>query len=215
MTCAEFQKVLPYIIDSGGNAEEQEHLRQCDVCSDLVSDLKYIADQAKLLVPMMEPNARVWDGIKDSLQREGMVKPGSARGRLLAPSPSTRWGPAWALPVAAVVLLAAVLFLYRQNSNSGSNATAQQSVSPSTLALVDSQSVDDTHDQEMLTELSAHDPDLRSSYEEGLRSVNSYIADAQQSVSLDPDDADARAALMEAYQEKAMLYDMAMQHSLQ
>ncbi len=55
MTCAEFQKVLPYIIETGGNADEEQHLRECPVCSDLVADLRYIAEQAKLLVPMEQP----------------------------------------------------------------------------------------------------------------------------------------------------------------
>lgn len=75
MTCAEFQKVLPYIIESGGNPEEESHLKTCPICSDLVRDLRYIADQAKLLVPMEDPNPRVWNGIQKSLEREGIVKP--------------------------------------------------------------------------------------------------------------------------------------------
>ena len=87
MTCAEFQKVLPYIIETGGNAEEDQHLRACPVCSDLVQDLKYIAEQAKLLVPMEDPAPHVWDGIRGSLEREGMIKPARARGRLLGPIP--------------------------------------------------------------------------------------------------------------------------------
>jgi hypothetical protein len=74
MTCAEFQRVLPFIIESGGNEEEQEHLKTCHVCSDLVADLKYIADVAKLLVPMEDPHPRVWNGIQKSLEREGLVK---------------------------------------------------------------------------------------------------------------------------------------------
>jgi len=76
MTCAEFQKVLPYIIESGGNVEEESHLKTCKICSDLVQDLRYICEQAKLLVPMNDPNPRVWDGIQKSLEKEGIVKPG-------------------------------------------------------------------------------------------------------------------------------------------
>lgn len=74
MTCAEFQKVLPYIIDGGGSEEEQQHLESCSVCSDLVADLRYIAECAKLLVPMEDPSPRVWDGIQSSLERDGFVK---------------------------------------------------------------------------------------------------------------------------------------------
>ena len=75
MTCAEFKKVLPYSIDGGGSAEEKQHLATCHVCSDLIADLRYIAEAAKLLVPMEDPSARVWSGIQESLEREGMVKP--------------------------------------------------------------------------------------------------------------------------------------------
>lgn len=75
MTCAEFQKVLPYIIDGGGSEEEQEHLRSCHVCSDLVADLRYIADVAKLLLPMEDPDPRVWKAIEEKLGDEPLAKP--------------------------------------------------------------------------------------------------------------------------------------------
>jgi hypothetical protein len=75
MTCAEFQKVLPEIIDGGGSEEQQEHLRTCPVCADLVADLRYIAEMAKLLVPMEDPSPRVWNGIELGIEREGLAKP--------------------------------------------------------------------------------------------------------------------------------------------
>jgi len=79
MNCAEFQRDLPLIIDTGGIEEQEEHLRSCDVCRGLVSDLRYIAEQAKLLIPMLEPSPKVWDGIQEKLKREGLVKPVQAR----------------------------------------------------------------------------------------------------------------------------------------
>jgi len=75
MNCAEFQRELPLIIDSGGTKTQEEHLRTCDVCRDLVSDLRYIADQAKLLIPMHDPSPKVWDGIEEKLKHEGLGKP--------------------------------------------------------------------------------------------------------------------------------------------
>lgn len=74
MTCAEFQEVLPYIIDGGGTEEQQHHLAGCGVCADLVADLRHIAECAKLLVPMENPSPRVWEGIQRSLIHEGLVK---------------------------------------------------------------------------------------------------------------------------------------------
>jgi hypothetical protein len=79
MNCAEFQRDLPLIIDSGGTEQQEEHLRTCDVCRGLVNDLRYIADQAKLLIPMLEPSPKVWDGIREKLKHEGLVKPAHAR----------------------------------------------------------------------------------------------------------------------------------------
>ncbi len=75
MTCAEFQRVLPYIIDGGGTEQEQQHLATCEVCTDLVADLRYIAECAKLLVPMEDPSPRVWADIHRCLEEEGLIKP--------------------------------------------------------------------------------------------------------------------------------------------
>ena len=76
MNCQQFQEVLPYIIESGGKAEEETHLQQCPACAELVEELRYIADQAKLLLPLHDPNPRVWTNIEQSLQR-GPVLGGS------------------------------------------------------------------------------------------------------------------------------------------
>ena len=72
MNCAEFQKDLPEIIEGGGTDEQRKHLASCPVCADLVQDLRYSAEQAKLLVPMEDPAPRVWDGIERSLKQEGL-----------------------------------------------------------------------------------------------------------------------------------------------
>ena len=83
MNCQQFQEVLPYIIESGGGGEDEAHLQTCPSCAALVQDLRYIAEQAKLLLPMRDPSPKVWDGIQENLEREGLVKPARARGRLL------------------------------------------------------------------------------------------------------------------------------------
>jgi len=103
MTCAEFQKVLPYIIESGGNTEEEAHLASCPVCTDLVADLRYIAEQVKLLLPMRDTSPQVWDNIQGSLEREGLVKPGRARGRLLGFIRRSGWP--WVTAGMAVLLV--------------------------------------------------------------------------------------------------------------
>ncbi len=194
MNCAEFQRVLPYIIDTGGNAEQEQHLRECEVCSDLVQDLKYIADQAKLLVPMEDPSPRVWEGLQKSLEREGLVKAAPARRPLLGP-PARNWG--WTLAIAAVVLLAVGLFAVRSSRPVTEPAQALNA------------NTDDASDQQVLQAVATMPSDVRSTYEQGLKDVNAYIADAKRSVDQNPDDTEAREFLMQAYEQKAMLYQMA------
>jgi hypothetical protein len=75
MTCAELQRVLSDIIDGGGSDEQKQHLANCEVCTDLVADLRCIAECAKLLAPMHDPSPRVWDEIQRCLERDGLVKP--------------------------------------------------------------------------------------------------------------------------------------------
>lgn len=83
MSCGEFQKLLPFIIETGGNAEQEEHLKSCPICSDLVADLKYIVEAAKLLVPMEDPSPKVWNGIEKRLEKEGLMRPTGHGRRLL------------------------------------------------------------------------------------------------------------------------------------
>ena len=74
MNCAEFQKLLPEIFENPEDLDRFSHLKECKVCSDLVSDLRYIAEQAKLLLPLRDPSPKVWDNIQDSLQKEGLIQ---------------------------------------------------------------------------------------------------------------------------------------------
>lgn len=78
MSCEEFHKELPFLMEAGATLDDNPHLMTCADCSSLVRDLQYIADQAKLLLPMHDPNPRVWNKIQDSLEREGINR-GSKR----------------------------------------------------------------------------------------------------------------------------------------
>jgi ribosomal protein S15P/S13E len=53
---------------------------------------------------------------------------------------------------------------------------------------------------------------MRSAYETQLAAVNSYIQDAQNYLKQNPDDEDARQHLMEANEQREMLYQMALDH---
>jgi hypothetical protein len=207
MTCAEFQKVLPYIIETGGNAEEEQHLRECRVCSDLVADLRYIAEQAKLLVPMEEPSPRVWDGIRGSLEREGLVKPARARGRLLGPQ---SWGAIpWVAAVALLILIAFAAFVYQRGRMEQRRAEADSRSAPQPARGEVRGLPIDQDDEQVLQQVSSARPAVASGFRENLKQVNAAIADSKKAVEQDPGDAEARQALIRAYQQKAMMYEMA------
>ena len=67
VSCADFQDQLPDIFESGVALSEQEHLQTCEQCAALVRDLEYIAQQAKLLLPIHDPSPAVWDNIQTTL----------------------------------------------------------------------------------------------------------------------------------------------------
>ncbi|MGC2696548.1 MAG: hypothetical protein WA738_12235 [Candidatus Angelobacter sp.] len=210
MNCQQFQEVLPYIIESGGKAEEEIHLQTCDSCAALVRDLRYIADQAKLLLPMHDPNPRVWNNIEQSLQREGLLPEGrmSPPGHLMKTSTQTKnWTPlGWLMALTALIVFAIVLTNYKPRQLPQDSLSAQNSSTESTQISGD--------DQQLIAEVSQEAPDARPAYESSLREVNSYIADAQQAAQQDPNDVAAQELLLNAYQQKEMLYQMATARSL-
>ncbi len=216
MTCSEFQKVLPYIIESGGTAEEEEHLRSCAVCSDLVQDLRYIAEQAKLLVPMEDPNPRVWDGIQNALQREGLVRPARGTGRFRSPENLIpgKLGTLGGLLVLAVVLVVAILLVgYRNHANSETQQSAAESTKPVLMTV--GQAPLDRDDAGLLDAVQSSAPSMLATYRENLNTVNAYIASAKSTLDENPDDELAHEALVRAYDAKAMMYEMAMSRTQQ
>jgi hypothetical protein len=62
-------------------------------------------------------------------------------------------------------------------------------------------------DEQILSQLS---PSMRAVYENNLKSVNAFIQDAQTSLAQNPDDEEARHFLLSAYEQKAMVYELAM-----
>ncbi len=65
--CAEFQSRLPQLFSAETDFAQEPHLKGCENCAELVRDLEYIAQQAKLLMPIHDPSPAVWDNIKNAL----------------------------------------------------------------------------------------------------------------------------------------------------
>ncbi|HTY83933.1 MAG TPA: hypothetical protein VMB19_06930 [Silvibacterium sp.] len=70
MTCADFQDRLPELFETKADLSSDEHLKTCETCAALVRDLEYIAQQAKLLLPIHDPSPGVWQNIRSAIRNE-------------------------------------------------------------------------------------------------------------------------------------------------
>jgi hypothetical protein len=202
MNCVELQQSLAEVED-GSTPEQSIHLKTCPACSELLEELNLIVATASELQASDEPSPRVWNSIEIALRQEGLIRPQAAVERLNMPSFAARWGWArWLVPAAALLLLTVGIQERRQSSPGGASqqaALVEPVLNPSGL-----------NDEDLLQEVSDNAPTMRSQYEENLRRVNDSIRDDQSAVNESPNDEDARRALMDAYQQKSMLFEMAM-----
>jgi hypothetical protein len=65
-------------------------------------------------------------------------------------------------------------------------------------------------DQQFLSVVSTRAPSMRATYESQLQAVNTNIRQVQEYLHRNPADMDARQQLMDAYQQKALLYQIAL-----
>jgi hypothetical protein len=210
MDCVELQESLAEIED-GSSAEQQAHLRGCHSCSVLVEELALIIATAPQLLEANEPSARVWDSIAIALRHEGLVRPQKAS-RPVASSFSTRWGRArWLVPAAAALLVAVGMYV---NQRPPSSQMARENVPAVTADLNLAGQNAGFNDDELLQELSNQNPVMQAQYADHLRRVNDYIQDARMNVEANPTDEEARRSLVEAYGQKSMLFELAMDRSL-
>ncbi len=63
-------------------------------------------------------------------------------------------------------------------------------------------------DQQFLSAVSTRAPSMRATYESQLKAVNAHIREVQAYLDRNPGDAEARQYLMDAYQQKALLYQI-------
>ncbi len=72
--CAAFQERLPQLFAGESDFRSEPHLQTCENCAELVRDLEYIAQQAKLLMPIHDPSPAVWENIRAALDPAADVK---------------------------------------------------------------------------------------------------------------------------------------------
>jgi len=241
MDCAEVQRNLPELENGGQSREFGAHLKSCPVCSELVSDLHVISSTARQLSAGDEPPARIWLRIAAQLREEGIIREPETKPALVV-LPRRRWSAWWLVPVAAALVAGAsyivshkpVAMVARQSPPAAQAPTTQaptpqapaaqppETVARSTPPKTPTQRVahnptvvepgPSAEDQQFLSEVSQRAPSMRATYEDQLRSVNAYIQQAQAYLDQNPDDEEARLHLMEAYRQKALLYQLALDH---
>jgi hypothetical protein len=208
MTCIELQESLADV-ELGTGPEQQIHLKTCPECAALVRELNAIISSAADLRGADEPSPRVWNSIQIVLREEGLIHAPRPR-RSLLPSFDAPWGwTRWLAPVAAASLIAVGAYVYQH-----APAQVATNVEPALNAVSSDASIAGLNDADLLQEAAKQTPAMKAEFEEDLRRVNQYIRDARDVVAANPNDEEAHRSLLEAYQEKAMLFDLAMDRSL-
>lgn len=206
MNCVELQASLVEIED-GGSAGQRDHLKNCSECAALLTELTLISSAAVELRAADDPAPHIWKSIENTLRAEGVIRPQRAN-RSLVPALGSRWGwVRWMAPAAAALLITLGLYV-RQHSLVHQLARDTAAVAASDLAVAG------LNDDDLLVEIAQQSPAIKAQYADNLRRVNQYIQDAKSVVAANPDDDEARRSLMEAYQQKAMLFELAMDRSL-
>ena len=69
-----------------------------------------------------------------------------------------------------------------------------------------------TEDEQLLAAVESRSPAMKAQYASNLQNVNAYIRDAEESAHADPNDEEAQQIVMDAYEQRAAIYEMALDH---
>ena len=216
MTCEELRRVLPELEGDQHTVEQEEHLKACSSCSGLISDLNAISAEARLLAGDQEPSPRVWNSIAIALRQEGLIRDPQAPA-ILSGSRLRDWRLGWLRPVAIALVAGAALLLVVERVPRGTPVAQQVATSSAPIiktAGISQDSAIDADQLQLLNLVASRAPAMRAGYESDLRAVNAYIRDAETSVRDNPNDAIAQQYLMNAYEQRAMVYEMALNRAL-
>jgi hypothetical protein len=97
-----------------------------------------------------------------------------------------------------------------QSSSTAPRELAKKSAPPAETVRPEVEPESSADDQQFLSVVSTRAPAMRATYENQLQAVNADIRETQAYVDRNPGDADARQHLMDAYEQKALLYQIAL-----
>lgn len=208
MNCLEFERILPEVLEGGHTTERQAHLNSCPACSNLLADLKDISVQAKTLADSAEPSPRVWNALEAQLRSEGLIRRPAA---VPARSPwFLRSKTVWLLPVAAALAIVVGIKLYHP-----AGAGEKQQTVTKHIVVAPGQTIRpvSSDDQQFLNTMATRRPARQARYRANMDDANAFIHDAEQALKSNPGDVYAQQMLINAYEQKQMLYDLAVDRS--
>jgi hypothetical protein len=205
MNCVQFERGLSDYLEGNHTSDLQAHLDSCPACSGLLVDLNFISSHAPSLQEFEGPSPRVWNALEVQLRREGLIRNAPvARPRLFAFL--SRWRTAWLVPVAAALVIVAGIKLYQPgragDTSPVSHEAVKQAPKPATPPVISAE------DREILRMVASRPPAQQASYRVGLDQANAFIRDAEQWAKENPNDGDAQQMLINAYQQKEMLFTL-------
>jgi hypothetical protein len=210
MQCQEFESVLEQTSGEPLPAEAANHSAQCSHCRALAADFQTITRVARELAePVEDAPARIWLQLRAQLETEGII-------RAQAPEKDARsqerggfagvlaWmrRPVMIATYAAVMVLAAVV-AWEQFSPEPPPANIPTA---STYGL-------DRLETQTVSDLESANPDVNVALRKDLEVVNKFIVECEKAVREEPQNQDARQYLYGAYQQKAELLAVAMDHT--
>jgi hypothetical protein len=210
MKCSEFEAVLEQTEGQPLSAEANAHSAECGNCRAMATDLAMITNAARELAePLQEPPARVWLQLRAQLEAEGIIrKPAPERDAPLQPQGRLAgifaWmrRPALIATYAAIMVLAAALVWEQFPPEPPQNnipTAAQYGL--------------DTLETQAVNDLQTANPEVNTALRKDLDVVNKFIAECEKAVREEPQNEDARQYLYGAYQQKAELLAVAMDHT--
>jgi hypothetical protein len=201
MNCLQFENALSDYLEGESTSEQRAHLSSCSACSGLLADLNLISSEASSLRELEGPSDNVWNLLEAQLRREGLIKQPS---RPLQPDFFHRWRTAWLVPVAAALLIAAGIKLYQPAKIGDNQPVAKQRTPAAPVVPVVS-----AEDKEIMSTVASRPPAQVAAYRNDLAQANAFIRDAQEAVKNDPNDIYSQQLLMNAYEQKQMVYRLA------
>jgi hypothetical protein len=75
MSCEEFQEQMSELIGSGADASSHPHVQSCELCRALLNDLETIAEAARQLFPIQQPEEHLWERIESAIKKDEASAP--------------------------------------------------------------------------------------------------------------------------------------------